>query len=56
MGIVHYMIHPQNCKADEVICLQDLFSKSDQHGKGIVHALIEGLDKVADDNGTPTVY
>ena len=56
VGIVHYIIHHHNWKAEEVVYLQDLFAKSDQRGKGIGRALIEAVYKVADDNGTPTVY
>ena len=41
VGIVHYIIHPHNWTAEEVLYLQDLFVQNDQRGKGVGRALIE---------------
>ena len=56
VGIFHYIIHPHNWKAEEVLYLQDLFVQSDQRDKGVCRALIEAVYKAAGDQGSPTVY
>lgn len=56
VGIVHYIIHPHNWKAEEVLYLQDLFVQSDQRDRGVGRTLIEAVYKAADDQGSPTVY
>ena len=56
VGIVHYLIHPHNWKAEEVLYLQDLFVQNGQRDKGVGRALIEAVYKAADDKGSPTVY
>ena len=56
VGIVRYVIHPHNWKAEEVLYLQDLFVQSGQRDKGVGRALIEAVYKAADDQVLPTVY
>ena len=56
VGIVHYIIHPHNWKAEEVLYLQDLFVQNGQRDKGVGRALIETVYKAGDDKGSPTVY
>ena len=55
VGIVHYIIHPHNWTAEEVLYIQD-FVQSGQRDKGVGRALIEAVYKAADDKGSPTVY
>ena len=56
VGIVHYIYHAHNWRAEDVCYLQDLFAKEQVRGQGIGRALIEGVYAAADANGTPSVY
>lgn len=56
IGLVHYIFHAHNWHIEDVCYLQDLFVSDAARGTGAGRALIEGVYKVADDNGTPTVY
>jgi GNAT superfamily N-acetyltransferase len=55
-GLVHFITHPHNWKSEDIVYLQDLYTDVPMRGNGIGQALIEGVYKVADENGTPTVY
>lgn len=55
-GLVHFVTHPHNWENEDVVYLQDLYTEVSMRGKGIGRALIEGVYKVADENGTPSVY
>ena len=56
IGIVHYIYHPHNWRAEDVCYLQDLFIDPHVRGQGIGRALIEAVYAAADVNGTPSVY
>ena len=56
VGIVHYIYHAHNWRAENVCYLQDLYSKEAVRGQGIGRALIEAVYGAADANGTPSVY
>jgi len=56
IGIVHYIYHPHNWRAEDVCYLQDLFIDPHVRGQGIGRALIEAVYAAADANGTPSVY
>ena len=56
VGIVHYIYHAHNWRAENVCYLQDLYSKEAVRGQGIGRALIEAVYAAADANGTPSVY
>ena len=56
VGIVHYMYHAHNWRAENVCYLQDLYAKEAVRGQGIGRALIEAVYAAADANGTPSVY
>ena len=56
VGIVHYIYHAHNWRAEDVCYLQDLFAEEHVRGQGIGRALIEGVYAAADANGTPSVY
>ena len=56
VGIVHYIYHAHNWRAENVCYLQDLYAKEAVRGQGIGRALIEAVYGAADANGTPSVY
>ena len=56
VGIVHYIYHAHNWRAEDVCYLQDLYAKEAVRGQGIGRALIEAVYAAADANGTPNVY
>ena len=56
VGIVHYIYHAHNWRAEDVCYLQDLYAKEAVRGQGIGRALIEAVYAAADANGTPSVY
>lgn len=56
VGLVHYIYHDHNWRAEQVCYLQDLYASPESRGTGIGRALIEAVYKAADDNGTPSVY
>jgi len=56
VGIVHYIYHAHNWRAEDVCYLQDLFADQHVRGQGIGRALIEAVYTAADTNGTPSVY
>ena len=56
VGIVHYIYHAHNWRAEDVCYLQDLFAEEQVRGQGIGRALIEAVYAAADANGTPSVY
>ena len=56
VGIVHYIYHAHNWRAEDVCYLQDLYAKEAVRGQGIGRALIEAVYTAADANGTPSVY
>ena len=56
VGIVHYIYHAHNWRAENVCYLQDLYAKEEVRGQGIGRALIEAVYAAADANGTPSVY
>lgn len=56
VGIVQYIYHAHNWKAERVCYLQDLYADPEVRGTGIGRALIEAVYAAADANGTPTVY
>ena len=56
VGIVHYIYHAHNWRAEDVCYLQDLYAKEVVRGQGIGRALIEAVYTAADANGTPSVY
>jgi GNAT superfamily N-acetyltransferase len=56
VGIVHYIYHAHNWRAEDVCYLQDLYAKEAVRGQGIGRALIEAVYGAADVNGTPSVY
>lgn len=56
IGLVHYIFHAHNWRIEDVCYLQDLYVSEAARGTGAGRALIEGVYKVADENGTPNVY
>lgn len=56
VGLVHYIYHPHNWKAEDVCYLQDLFVDSQNRVTGVGTALINAVYEAADANGTPSVY
>ncbi|WP_226553388.1 GNAT family N-acetyltransferase [Celeribacter naphthalenivorans] len=56
IGLVHYIFHAHNWRIEDVCYLQDLYVSEAARGTGAGRALIEGVYKVADENGTPSVY
>ena len=56
VGIVHYIYHAHNWRAEDVCYLQDLYAKEAVRGQGVGRALIEAVYGAADANGTPSVY
>ncbi|WP_321363375.1 GNAT family N-acetyltransferase [uncultured Celeribacter sp.] len=56
IGLVHYIFHAHNWRIEDVCYLQDLYVSEAARGTGAGRALIEGVYKIADENGTPNVY
>lgn len=56
VGLVHCVFHAHNWREDDVCYLQDLYVEPSARGTGVGHALIEAVYKVADENGSPSVY
>jgi len=56
VGLVHYIFHAHNWRAEDVCYLQDLYVDPDTRGTGAGRALIEAVYADADANGTPSVY
>lgn len=56
VGLVHYLFHRHAWKVENVCYLQDLFTSSDQRGKGVARSLIEAVYAKADEAGAPSVY
>lgn len=56
VGFTHYLFHGSCWSEKQRIYLNDLFTSSDQRGKGIGKALIEAVYAAADDAGAETVY
>ncbi|MBL4918046.1 GNAT family N-acetyltransferase [Szabonella alba] len=56
IGLVHYIYHAHNWRAEDVCYLQDLFVTPEARGTGAARALIEAVYAAADANGTPAVY
>ncbi|MFN3825076.1 MAG: GNAT family N-acetyltransferase [Pseudorhodobacter sp.] len=56
IGLVHYIFHAHNWRAEDVCYLQDLFVAPEARGTGAARALIEAVYAAADANGTPSVY
>ncbi|MGB0799565.1 MAG: GNAT family N-acetyltransferase [Planktomarina sp.] len=56
VGLVHYIYHAHNWRAEDVCYLQDLYADPAVRGQGVGRALIEAVYKAADENGTPSVY
>jgi GNAT superfamily N-acetyltransferase len=56
VGLVHYIYHPHNWRAEKVCYLQDLYAVPDIRGTGIGRALIERVYAQADADGCPSVY
>ncbi len=56
IGLVHYIFHAHNWRAEDVTYLQDLYADPSVRGTGVGRKLIEAVYRAADDNGTPTVY
>lgn len=56
VGLVHFIEHPHNWRAEDVVYLQDLYAAPEARGTGVGRALIEAVYRWADDNGTPVVY
>ena len=55
-GLVHYIYHAHNWRAEDVCYLQDLYVDPETRGTGAGRALIEAVYAAADANGTPAVY
>lgn len=56
VGIVHFIYHAHNWRAEDVCYLQDLYVDPAVRGTGAGRALIEAVYAAADANGTPSVY
>ena len=56
VGLVHYLYHAHNWRAEDVCYLQDLFVDADVRGTGAGRALIEAVYAVADRDGAADVY
>ncbi|MBV7407876.1 GNAT family N-acetyltransferase [Maritimibacter sp. DP1N21-5] len=56
VGMVNVVFHAHNWKREDVTYLQDLFATLETRGTGVGRALIEAVYRLADENGTPTVY
>jgi GNAT superfamily N-acetyltransferase len=56
VGLVHFIYHPHNWRAEKVCYLQDLFAAPDARGTGVGRALIEAVYARADADGCPSIY
>lgn len=56
VGLTHYLFHRHGWKVENVCYLQDLYVAPEIRGTGAGRALIEGVYKVADERGCPSVY
>ena len=56
VGIVHYIFHRSAWLIGPTCYLQDLFTESDQRGKGVGRALIEAVYREAAKAGAGRVY
>ena len=56
LGIVHCVKHRATWTESWYLSLEDLFTRSDQRGKGIARALIKAVYALADDLGASRVY
>jgi GNAT superfamily N-acetyltransferase len=56
VGLVHFIYHAHNWRIEDACYLQDLYTDPSMRGMGIGRKLIEAVYKVADANGTPSVY
>jgi GNAT superfamily N-acetyltransferase len=56
VGLVHFIYHPHNWRAEKVCYLQDLFAAPEARGTGVGRALIEAVYARADADGCPSVY
>lgn len=56
IGLVHFIYHAHNWRAENVCYLQDLFTEPKSRGVGIGRKLIQSVYDAADANGTPSVY
>jgi len=56
IGLVHYIFHAHNWRAEDVTYLQDLYVDPSVRGTGVGRKLIEAVYQAADQNGTPNVY
>jgi len=56
VGLVHYIYHAHNWRAEPVCYLQDLYATPETRGTGVGRALIEAVYARADADGAPSVY
>ncbi|MGR3468077.1 MAG: GNAT family N-acetyltransferase [Shimia sp.] len=56
VGLVHFISHAHNWRAEDVVYLQDLYTDPSVRGTGMGRKLIEAVYDWADANGTPSVY
>jgi GNAT superfamily N-acetyltransferase len=56
VGLVHFLRHDHFWRLDEVVYLQDLFTRPDMRGRGVGRALINAVYDAADDMGCSKVY
>lgn len=56
LGLVHYLFHAHNWRAEEVCYLQDLYVSPQARGQGLGRKLIETVYAQADTQGAPNVY
>lgn len=54
-GITHYMFHPHTWRG-EVCYLQDLFTATEQRGKGVARALIDAVGEAARERSAAACY
>ena len=56
VGLVHFILHPDNWNIEDDCYLQDLFVAENSRGHGIGRALIEAVYVEADKRGSASVY
>jgi len=56
VGLVHFIYHAHNWRAEQACYLQDLYAAPEARGRGVGRALIEAVYARADADGRPAVY
>ena len=56
VGLVHFIYHAHNWRAEKVCYLQDLYTAPTARGRGVGRALVEAVYARADADEYPSVY